>query len=220
MFNLYDLSKCSPSVQEYGDWNWSRRPKEFPSLSDTHPFPRWIPAPASSSTAQPASPQLAQENFSRPFLPLPLSQHWSSPSRYGSSLQPPVIPATQCSRPAHIPAHQTRMGYTPTRATQVLSQGTYFREKQKSRKDTASFCLAMSVCLSLCASLSAHSLWVHAGKEAFWWPHENQQELSIPRQTFKYCWSAGQSDCDLLKNPALEIAMKVSGFWASRPVSL
>lgn len=149
MFNLYDLSKCSPSVQEYGDWNWSRRPKEFPSLSDTHPFPRWIPAPASSSTAQPASPQLAQENFSRPFLPLPLSQHWSSPSRYGSSLQPPVIPATQCSRPAHIPAHQTRMGYTPTRATQVLSQGTYFWEKQKSRKDTAFFCLAMSVCLSV-----------------------------------------------------------------------
>lgn len=80
-------------------------------------------------------------------------------SRYGSSLQPPVIPATQCSRPAHAPAHQTRMGYTPRKATQVLSQGTYFREKQ-GRKDTASFCLAMSVCLcvSLCLSLSLNSL--------------------------------------------------------------
>lgn len=76
-------------------------------------------------------------------------------SRYGSSLQPPVIPATQCSRPAHAPAHQTRMGYTPTRATQVLSQGTYFREKQ-GRKDTVllSVLLCLSVCVSLCASLS------------------------------------------------------------------
>lgn len=100
------------------------------------------------------------------------------PSLPSTSPKPTLIQSIQVRQQPPAPGYPCHAVFTSCTYPSTSNQDGLYTNKgntsaltghlfPRNRKDTASFCLAMSVCLSLCASLSAHSLWVHAGKEAF-----------------------------------------------------